>query len=266
MDKNKIIVIKFGGSLAVDQKIKSSFFKDIVTLRQQGYQVVICHGGGPQINFFMQKLGLQPKFINGLRVTDAATMEAVEMVLSGKINREIVGSLNSYGTLAMGLSGKDAKLLEVKKLRGKPDLGFVGEIQKVNTKFLTSLIKEYVVVISSLGVDRKGQTYNINADEAATKVAQAVKARKLLLLTNVKGVLANPAKADSTIDKIKSSQVSGLIEKQIVTGGMIPKIQACRQALRQGVGEIDILDGRVPHVVLKAIKNSTGLGTCFTRG
>jgi acetylglutamate kinase len=263
---SKTIVIKFGGSIATDPKIKKGFYRDIATLHKQGYKVVICHGGGPEINNFLLKLGLKPKFVNGLRVTDKETMEIVEMVLCGKVNKEIVGALSINGAPSVGISGKDASLLIAKKMKTTPDLGFVGEITKVNTKVLNDLLKDYVVVVSSLGIDAKEQTYNINADTVATKIAQALKADKLVLLTNVKGVLADATDEFSTIMKIKTSQIAGLIKNNVVSGGMIPKMLACREALARGVKEIDIIDGRKPHAVLQAMKNTKNLGTCFVKG
>jgi acetylglutamate kinase len=262
----KTIVVKFGGSIASDPTIKKGFFKDIAALWQQGYHIVICHGGGPEINAILKKLGQKPKFINGLRVTDAKTIEIVEMVLSGKVNKDIVGALNILGAPAIGLSGKDGKLLLAKKIKSQPNLGFVGEVVKVNTKVLLSLMREHVVVVSSLGTDTKGQTYNINADMVATKVAQALKAERLVLLTDVKGVLSDAQYSASTIPMIEASQVAGLISKKVVTGGMIPKIKSCREALLQGVREIDIIDGRVPHAMLKVLGTANKLGTRFVKG
>lgn len=263
---SKTIVIKFGGSIAADPKIKKQFYQDIASLHKRGFRVVICHGGGPEINNFLQKLGMEPKFLNGLRVTDKETMEIVEMVLCGKINKEIVGALSLNGAPAVGISGKDASLLMAKKMKTKPDLGFVGEITKVNTKVLTDLLEDYVVVVSSLGIDAKEQTYNINADTVATKIAQALKAEKLVLLTNVKGVLSDSQDEHSTIAKIRTSEIAGLIRNKVVSGGMIPKMLACREALVRGVKEIDIIDGRLPHAVLRAMKNTNNLGTCFMKG
>jgi acetylglutamate kinase len=262
----KTIVVKFGGSIAVDPTIKKGFFKDIAALWGRDYHIVICHGGGPEINAILEKMGQKPKFVNGLRVTDAKTIEIVEMVLSGKVNKDIVGALNTLGAPSIGLSGKDGKLLLAKKLKSQANLGFVGEVVKVNTKVLLSLMREHVVVVSSLGTDAKGQTYNINADMVATKVAQALKAERLVLLTDVKGVLANAQDSSSTIDVIKASQVDGLIKNGIVTGGMIPKIRSCREALLKGVREIDIIDGRAPHAMLKIISSAHKLGTRFVKG
>lgn len=262
----KTMVIKFGGSIAVDPTIKKGFFKDIAALWQRGYHIVICHGGGPEINAILKKLGQKPKFVNGLRVTDAKTIEIVEMVLSGKVNKDIVGALNTLGAPSIGLSGKDGKLLLAKKIKSQHNLGFVGEVAKVNTKMLLSLMKEHVVVVSSLGTDAKGQTYNINADMVATKVAQALKADRLVLLTDVKGVLANAEDSSSTLPVIKASQIAGLIKDGVVTGGMIPKIRSCYEAILEGVHEIDIIDGRVPHAILKIISTTNQLGTRFTKG
>ncbi len=262
----KTMVVKFGGSIAVNQTIKKGFFKDIAALWERGYHLVICHGGGPEINAMLKIVGQEPKFVNGLRVTDTKTIEIVEMVLSGKVNKDIVGSLNSLGASAIGLSGKDGKLLLAKKIKTQYDLGFVGEVTKVNTKLLLDLMKEHIVVVSSLGADAKGQTYNINADMVATKVAQALKAERLVLLTDVKGVLANAADSSSTIPVIKASQVAGLVKDKIVSGGMIPKISSCREALLRGVREIDIIDGRVPHAMLKIISTANQLGTRFIKG
>ncbi len=262
----KTIVIKFGGSIAVDPVIKKGFFKDIAALFQRGYHLVICHGGGPEINAILEKLGQKPKFVNGLRVTDAKTIEIVEMVLSGKVNKDIVGALNSLGAPSIGLSGKDGKLLLAKKIKSKANLGFVGEVVKVNTKVLLNLMREHVIVVSSLGTDAKGQTYNINADMVASKVAQALKAERLVLLTDVKGVLADAQNSSSTIPVIRAGQVAGLISKKVVSGGMIPKVKSCGEALLKGVQEIDIIDGRVPHAMLKILSTANKLGTRFLKG
>lgn len=260
---NKTLVIKFGGSIATDGAVKKCFYQDIVRLHKKGYKLVVCHGGGPEINSFLRRLNIEPRFVHGLRVTDAQTMEIVEMVLSGKVNRELVVSLNRHGASAVGLSGKDANLLVVKKIKANPDLGFVGKIAKVNTKVLLDLLQDYVVVVSSLGVDRRGQTYNVNADSVATGVAQALSASRLIFLTDVKGVLSDACAEDSTIAEIKTEHISALIQKKVVAGGMIPKIKACRDALRHGVREIDIVDGRIPHVLLKTVERKEGLGTRF---
>ena len=262
----KTIVIKFGGSIAVDPIIKKGFFKDVAALWQRGYHLVICHGGGPEINTILEKLGQKPKFVNGLRVTDAKTIEIVEMVLSGKVNKDIVGALNSLGAPSIGLSGKDGKLLLAKKIKSQANLGFVGEVVKVNTKVLLNLMREHVIVVSSLGTDDKGQTYNINADMVATKVAQALQAERLVLLTDVKGVLADARNSSSTIPVIRAGQVAGLINNGVVTGGMIPKVKSCREALLKGVREIDIIDGRVPHAMLKILGTANQLGTRFLKG
>lgn len=262
----KTLVIKFGGSIATDQTVKKNFYQDIVYLRHKGYRIVICHGGGPEINDFLKKLNIEPRFVHGLRVTDEQTMQIVEMVLSGKVNRELVGALNVAGAPAVGLSGKDAFLLVAKKIKTDPDLGFVGVVEKVNTKVLLDLLKDYVVVISSLGIDRKGRTFNINADNVATAVARALQASQLILLTNVKGVLSDPENPRSTIATMYAKHIDALIKKKVVFGGMIPKIKACKEALAHGVEEIDIVDGTISHVVRKAVEKKVELGTRFVKG
>lgn len=268
----KTIVIKYGGSLtcltarqASQTKIKAEFFKDLVALQKKGFSVIVVHGGGPEINFYLQKFGKKPKFIDGLRYTDAETMELVEMVLSGKVNKSIVAEINTLGGKAIGLNGKDARLIEAKKLSTGKDLGLVGDITKINTAIIKELNKKYILVVSPIGIGKKGETYNINADAVANSIATSVQAQRLILVTDVRGVLASPEDKNSTIKQIRLKEIENLLKYKVITGGMIPKIRAAQQALVKGVKEIDIVDGHIPHVISKVIVGKKGLGTRITR-
>jgi acetylglutamate kinase len=233
-----ITVIKFGGSLTKDAKVKNDLLKNLAALSKKR-PVVLVHGGGPEINNWLERLGIQSRFVDGLRFTDSRTLEVVEMVLSGKLNKGIVNTLNCSGVKAVGLSGKDGKMVLCVR---KSELGFVGEPKKVNPRLIIDLLENgYLPVISSLGFDERGDTLNVNADSMAMAVAAALKADKLILLTDVDGVLDNE---DKVIPEIKLSQVSDLIATGIITGGMIPKISACMDSVKAGVKEVWIAHGR----------------------
>ena len=265
----KTIVIKYGGHAMSDEALKKSFALDIILLKYIGINPVIVHGGGPQINETLKRYGIVSEFIRGMRVTDAATMSVVEMVLTGQVNREVVGYLNQHGGKAVGLSGKDGGLLLCKKhlqeVAGEDgtteliDMGFVGEIIKVDPSIIETLEKErFIPVIAPIGVGADGESYNINADLVAGKIAGALKAEKLILLTDVAGV---KDKDGSLLTSIPFSQVTRLINDNVIVGGMIPKVTCCLDALEEGTGKAHIIDGRVEHAVLLEIFTDVGIGT-----
>lgn len=265
----KTIVIKYGGHAMADEALKKSFALDIILLKYIGINPVIVHGGGPQINETLKRYGIVSEFVRGMRVTDAATMGVVEMVLTGQVNREVVGYLNQNGGKAVGLSGKDGGLLlcdkllqEVTREDGtveKLDIGFVGRINKVDPTIIETLEKErFIPVIAPVGVGANGESYNINADIVAGKVAAALKAEKLILLTDVAGVKDRDGKLLSSIGL---ADIPGLIDGGVITGGMIPKVTCCVEALQEGTGKAHIIDGRVEHAVLLEIFTDVGIGT-----
>ena len=265
----KTIVIKYGGHAMADEALKRSFALDIILLKYIGINPVIVHGGGPQINETLKRYGIVSEFVRGMRVTDAATMGVVEMVLTGQVNREVVGYLNQHGGKAVGLSGKDGGLLlcrkhiqEVSREDGtleKVDIGFVGEIVRVDPTIIETLERErFIPVIAPIGVGADGESYNINADLVAGKIAGALKAEKLILLTDVAGVKDKDGKL---LTSIPFSQVSRLIDDNVIVGGMIPKVTCCLDALEEGTGKAHIIDGRVEHAVLLEIFTDVGIGT-----
>ncbi|OGW40958.1 MAG: acetylglutamate kinase [Nitrospirae bacterium RBG_13_39_12] len=265
----KTFVIKYGGSAQVKEELKGSFAKDVVTLNFIGINTAIVHGGGPKISAVMKKMGKKPEFIHGQRVTDRETMDIVEMVLGGLVNKEIVSLINSMGGKAVGLSGKDGGLIKAKKkVIGKfsesgiseiIDIGLVGEVTHIDSRILTSLKKDgFIPVISPVGVGPKGETLNINADYVAASVASSLKAEKLILLTDVPGIMNKKDKIISTLTK---QQIKKMIKDGTVSGGMLPKVQACINALDGGVTKTHIIDGRVPHCLLLEIFTKEGIGT-----
>lgn len=265
----KTFVIKYGGSAQVKDELKESFAQDVVMLNFIGIRPVIVHGGGPKISSFMEKMGKRPEFVHGQRVTDKETMDIVEMVLGGLVNKEIVTLINSHGGRAVGLSGKDGGLIKARKkvIKVSPetggdeiiDLGLVGEVEAIEPGILSSLEKEgFIPVISPVGVGPKGETFNINADYVASSVAAALKAEKLILLTDVPGIKDRNGKVLPTIQK---KQIKKLIEEGTISGGMLPKVQACVKALEGGVQKTHIIDGRVSHCLLLEIFTKEGIGT-----
>jgi len=265
----KTIVIKYGGHAMSDEALKRSFALDIILLKYIGINPVIVHGGGPQINETLKRYGIVSEFVRGMRVTDAATMGVVEMVLTGQVNREVVGYLNQHGGKAVGLSGKDGGLLlcrkhlqEVPRDDGtldKVDIGFVGEILRVDPTIIETLERErFIPVIAPIGVGTDGESYNINADLVAGKIAGALKAEKLILLTDVAGVKDRDG---NLLTSIQLGEVPNLIDGGVITGGMIPKVTCCVEALQEGIGKAHIIDGRVEHAVLLEIFTDFGIGT-----
>lgn len=255
-----VVVVKFGGNAMVDPDLANRFAEDIVLLHAVGLRPVVVHGGGPQIGELMARLGMTPEFREGQRVTDADTLEVVRMVLVGKVGRDIVSAINVHGPLAVGLSGEDAGLIAAQAR--DPELGFVGDVVSVNPTIIERLLTEQLIpVVSTIGADRSGQAYNINADTVAGAIAGALKAEKVLYLTDVPGVLADPGDPSSLIAELAPQTIAGLTAEGVVTGGMIPKTEACVDALARGAGAAHLLDGRVPHALLLEIFTDTGIGT-----
>ena len=255
------IVVKYGGAAMKDSNLKNQVIRDIVLLSCVGIRPIVVHGGGPEINSWLGKLGIEPQFKDGLRVTDAATMEVVEMVLVGRVNKEIVSLINQAGGSAVGLCGKDANLIQARP-EGKEGIGFVGEVSNVKIDILQSLVdNSYIPVVSSVATDNQGQAYNINADTVAGEIAAAMDAEKLILLTDTAGILEDYHNPETLIVKLDIQEAKGLIEKGIVSGGMIPKVNCCVRSLAQGVRAAHILDGRVPHVLLQEILTDAGVGS-----
>lgn len=262
----KIIVVKYGGSAMIDEELKKDVIEDVVLLKLIGFKPIIVHGGGKEISRWVDKVGMDTKFINGLRVTDADTMELAEMVLA-KVNKELVAKVQTLGIKAAGISGKDGGLLTVKKKYsdGK-DIGFVGEIKAVDVKILKDLLeKDFLPIVFPIGMDDEGVSYNINADEAASAIATALKAEKLAYLSDVEGVRMDPENPDSVISELYPSEAKELIEKGIISGGMLPKIENCIDAINEGVSRVHIMDGRIPHGLLLEIFTNKGIGTAIIK-
>lgn len=267
----KTMVIKYGGHAMVDERLKESFAQDIVLLKFIGINPVIVHGGGPQIGQLLKQLGIESQFVRGMRVTDQQTMDVVEMVLGGKINKEIVNLINHHGGRAVGLSGKDGELILAKKLTveseeagvGRVDIGLVGEVRAINPQVIESLDRSgFIPVIAPIGVGERGETYNINADLVAGEMAEALRAEKLILLTDVEGIRDGNGNVLSTLDVDRALQ---LIDDGVISQGMIPKVECCIEALRGGAKKTHIIDGRVRHAVLLEIFTKEGVGTEVVR-
>lgn len=258
----KRVVIKYGGAAMTDCCLKEKVMQDIVLMKFVGMHPIVVHGGGPAINAMLKRLDIESRFVNGLRVTDQDTMEIVEMVLGGKVNKEIVSGLNASGGKAIGISGKDGELIEARPAETAGILGFVGEVKKINPQVIETVIENgYIPVIAPIGMDNDRQSYNINADLVAAAIAVGMKADKLVLLTDVPGLLNDPQDSDSLISVLKLSEIPTYIAKGTIAGGMIPKIQCCAEAVAGGVGRTHIIDGRVPHSILLEIFTDRGVGT-----
>ena len=261
----KVVVVKYGGNAMLNEELKQAVMEDIVLLSTIGIKVVLVHGGGPEINKMLEKVGKESKFVNGLRYTDAETMEIVQMVLTGKLNKDIVGILLQEGGQAVGLSGVDSGLLRAKKIdKDGADLGFVGDVTEVHPEIVNTLLEQgFIPVISTVALGETGDQsrYNINADTAAAKIAVALKAEKFVQLTNVAGVLKDINDTSSLITRIPMPTVPQLMETGIISGGMIPKIECCLMALKGGVPRTHIIDGRVPHSLLIEMFSDRGIGT-----
>lgn len=266
----KTILVKYGGSTMSSPQLKGAFIKDIVLMHYVGIRPVVVHGGGPEITEMMERLGKKAEFVDGLRVTDRETVDIVQMVLKGKVLQEIVAAVNAAGGKAVGLSGKDGRLFTTRKFvapeagnaEKRVDFGFVGEVESVNPEILRVLESSgFIPVISPLGMDSAGATYNVNADSVAGALAAALKADKLIILTDTPGILRDPGDADSLIHTLCFGEMTGLLEAGVIAGGMVPKVKACEEALRGGVEKAHIIDGRIPHALLLEIFTDQGVGT-----
>jgi acetylglutamate kinase len=257
----KTVVIKYGGAAMEDAALREDFARDVVLLKYVGFRPVVVHGGGPDITAYMERLGLPVEFVGGLRVSDEATVEVAKMVLVGKVNKDIVLRVNRYGQPAIGLCGDDGNLFRAARKRGPggEDLGFVGEIERVDVDVLNHVAQDYIPVIASVGADREGNSYNVNADEAAGAVARALRAHKVVFLTDVAGWLRNPDDPASIISQATAEEVE--LELDGISGGMHPKLRACVEAIHGGVGNAHIVDGRIPHSLLLELFTDAGIGT-----
>lgn len=261
--RGKVVVIKFGGNAMTDPSLAERFAEDVVLMHQVGMLPLVVHGGGPQIGDLMTRLGKEPEFRDGLRVTDAETLDIARMVLVGKVNREIVSSINVHGPLAVGVSGEDGGLITAAPRN--PDLGFVGDVTSVDPTLLEKLFAEGLIpVMSTIGADASGQAYNINADTVAGAVAQSMKAEKVVYLTDVEGLYGDLDDPSSLIRQISADELNTKIETDQITDGMIPKIEACVHAVKNGVTSAHLIDGRIPHVALLEIFTDAGIGTMIT--
>lgn len=266
----KTVVVKYGGNAMINETLKNSVMEDITLLKFIGMNPIVVHGGGPEITKTLEKFKIKSEFVNGLRVTDAATMEIAQMVLVGKTNKEIVSRLNEKGGKAIGLCGIDGRLIECTKRRafsdGKEvDLGQVGEITRINSSLLTLVARdEYIPVVAPIGMGKNGESYNINADDVAGEIAVAVKAEKLIFLTDVEGVKSQ-GKEGEILSALTIKEVHDLIDRKVIVGGMIPKVQGCIDALEKGVGRTHIIDGRIPHCILLEIFTYKGIGTMIMK-
>ena len=257
---NKIIVVKYGGNAMISEELKLQVMEDLVLLWLIGVKPVLVHGGGPEISEMLKKVGKQSEFVDGLRVTDKETAEIVQMVLAGKINKQLVNLLGEFGGNAVGISGIDGHLIEAKVKDER--LGYVGEITNVNVQPILDLIeKEYIPVVSTVGCDSEGNVYNINADTAASYIAGAMKAERLITMTDIPGILRDVNNPDSIIKKVTTEEARQLFEEGVISGGMIPKVECCIEAIEKGVRRVTILDGRVPHALLLELLTDEGAGT-----
>lgn len=265
--RGSTVVIKYGGHAMIDPRLKKMVIQDIVLMENVGINPVIVHGGGPEITALMDRMGMKPEFYEGQRVTDAATLEITEMVLAGKLNGEIVSLIHQAGGRAVGLSGKDGQIIMAHKMKedGR-DMGFVGDVTRVNPEVINILTQNnFIPVISPIGADESGQTYNINADFVAAEIAAALRSRKLVLLTDVLGIMRDPKDETTLIQSISTDEIEGMIEAKIISGGMIPKIRACMRALTGGVQKTHILDGRLDHSLLLELFTDEGIGTMIRK-
>ncbi len=257
---DKIIVVKYGGNAMISEELKMQVMEDIVLLWLIGVKPVLVHGGGPEISEMLKKVGKESKFVDGLRVTDKETAEIVQMVLAGKINKQLVNLLGEFGGNAVGISGMDGHLIEAKVKDER--LGFVGEITNVNVQPIFDLIeKQYIPVVSTVGCDKDGNVYNINADTAASYIAGALKAERLITMTDIPGILRDVNDPDSIIKRVNIEEARQLFREGVISGGMIPKVECCIEAIEKGVRRVTILDGRVPHAVLLELLTDEGAGT-----
>ncbi len=260
----KTVVIKYGGNAMIDEELQDAVMTDIVLLRSVGVNVVLVHGGGPEISDMLQKIGKESRFVNGLRYTDRETVDVVQMVLAGKVNKHLVQLLTRRGGQAIGLCGLDGNMICARR-HEEEDLGFVGDIEKVNTGVLKDVIESgYIPVISTVAGGENGEVYNINADTAAARIAACLHAEKLLLMTDICGLLRDKDDESTLLHEVKVSEIPSLKAQGIISGGMIPKIDCCVEAVRRGVTRTNIIDGRIPHAILIELFSDAGLGTMFS--
>lgn len=263
--QNKVLVIKYGGNAMVSEELKKSVMRDLTLLRFVGINVVLVHGGGPEISETLKKMGVESRFVNGLRYTDEETAEVVRMVLAGKVNKDLVHRLQMLGAKSVGMCGIDGGMLLCEK--ESEELGYVGKIVSVDTGVITdSLANGYLPVISTVGYDREGHIYNINADTAASAIAGALGAESLILMTDIRGLLRDKNDDNTLIKKVYVSDIPSLIKEGVISGGMIPKIYCCKEAIRRGVNRVFITDGRVKHSILLELLSDEGMGTMFVKG
>ena len=262
---NKVVVIKYGGNAMINEDLKQAVMKDIVLLSLIGVKVVLVHGGGPEINHLLNKVGKKSEFINGLRITDEETIDAVLMVLAGKVNKSLVNLIECAGGKSVGLCGIDGHMIQAKALND--ELGFVGDITNINIEPIMDLLdKGYIPVVSTLGCDKQGHVYNINADTAAARIAGEMKAESLISMTDICGILMDREDPSSLIAQINTKESKDLIEKGVIDGGMIPKVECCIDAINLGVNRVFILDGTKPHAILMEMLTNEGVGTMFVKG
>lgn len=261
----KIVVVKYGGNAMIDEQLKQQVMEDIVLLWLIGVKIVLVHGGGPEISDVMARLGKKPEFVDGLRVTDKETVDIVQMVLAGKVNKTLVTLLEAMGGKAMGISGMDGRLIEAKVKDER--LGFVGDITKINIDPVVDLLeKNYIPVISTVGCDKEGNTYNINGDTAAAHIAGALGAERLIMMTDIAGILRDKDDPSTLIPEITIEDADKLYAEGVISGGMIPKVDCCIEAIHEGVSKVIIMDGRVPHSILMELLTNEGAGTMVTGG
>ena len=262
----KIVVVKYGGNAMVNPRLKRAVMNDIVLLTQVGVKVVLVHGGGPEISSTLTRMGIESAFIDGLRKTDSETMQVVQMVLSGKTNKDLVALISVCGGRAVGLCGIDGNMIQARPTTVNPELGYVGDVINVDTRLIVHALNDgYIPVIATVGVDEHGATYNINADTAASAIAGALGAENLIALTDIRGLMQDVNDEGTIIPVVHLGEVDSLIEKGVITGGMIPKVRSCEEALMQGVKIAVMIDGRVPHSILIEMLSDEGIGTMFVR-
>lgn len=262
----KTVVVKYGGNAMINPELKKAVMSDIILLTLVGIKIVLVHGGGPEISGMLNKLGIESKFVNGLRYTDKETAEIVQMVLSGKTNKDLVSLVEVCGGKAVGLCGIDGAMIKAEKLDDGFDYGFVGEVVEVDPKPIKKVLEEnYIPVIATVGIDRDGQVYNINADTAAAEIASALKAENIITLTDIPGLLRDVNDVDSLISEIHIDEIEGLIDSGIISGGMIPKVKSLEKAVREGVNKAVMIDGRIPHSILIEMFSDEGIGTLMTK-
>lgn len=260
--RGKYVVVKYGGAAMLNEDLKSAVMKDITLLSQIGIKIILVHGGGPEITAMLKRVGKESKFANGLRVTDLETAEIAQMVLAGKVNKDLVAFINNVGGKAVGLCGSDGGIIMPQK--ASDDLGFVGEVKSVDTSLITELLGLGLIpVIATVGADETGQIYNINADTAATAIAIALRAENIIFMTDIKGLLRDINNEDSLIPLVKITEVPRLIKKGIISGGMIPKVECCANAIKHGAKKAVMIDGRIPHAILIEMLSDEGVGTLF---